>query len=189
MNNPAFIVDGQMEKKIINYFCPERPVRLLNCNGKDVTLNAAAKKIASLIRLMKRNTPVIIIFDKEKRNDSADNIAKGLLSEIKKQKIHDVDILIGVPDIMMENWMLASIDGINSYYNLNYAQRAFEGKNGKAKLKEIIKPRIYHETEDGPEIIKKCNIGNIYTNSYSFKMFYNKIEYLNCKMLNMPTLS
>jgi hypothetical protein len=189
MNNPAFIVDGQMEKKIIDHFCPEKPVRLLNCNGRDVTLKAAAKKIASLIRLMKRNTPIIIIFDKEKRNDSADNIALKLLSEIKEQKIHDVDILIGVPDIMMENWMLASIDGINSYYNLNYIQKNFEGKNGKAKLKAIIKPRIYHETEDGPEIIKRCDIKNIYINSHSFKTFCDKIKYLNCAMLKMPNFT
>jgi hypothetical protein len=28
MSNPAFIVDGQMERLIINYLCPNQPVRL-----------------------------------------------------------------------------------------------------------------------------------------------------------------
>lgn len=67
MSNPGFIVDGQMERLIINHFCPDRPVKLLNCNGKDVSLEAAAKHAASLIRLMKRNYPVILIFDREKK--------------------------------------------------------------------------------------------------------------------------
>lgn len=186
MNNPAFIVDGQMETKIVNFFCPEKPVRLLNCNGRDVKLNAAAKRMASLIRLLKRNNPIIIIFDRETRDKSSDDIAKELLEEIQKQGIQNVEILIGVPDIMTENWMLASIEGLNAHYKIECRQENFEGKNGKSQLKKIIRPKTYSETVDGPEIIKHCKIENICKNSSSFKQFYDKIEHLNCKKIRMP---
>ncbi|MDR0605599.1 MAG: hypothetical protein LBG80_14975 [Bacteroidales bacterium] len=183
MNNPAFIVDGYTEKRIINYFCPGQPVRLLNCNGKDVRIEAAAKRIATLIRLMKNNYPIIIIFDKEKRNNEFEEIANKLLLCINANDIQKVEILIGIPDIMIENWILADIQSINSYYSVNIAQENFEGINGKSKIRQIIKPRYYSEAEDGPELIKKCFIKNIYNNSASFKYFYEKIKVLNCEKL------
>jgi hypothetical protein len=180
MNNPAFIVDGQMEKLIINYLCPNQPVRLLNCNGKDVQIGVAAKRMASLIRLLKKYYPIIIIFDRENRKDNFKKISVDLLEKIKENNIQDVEIYIGIPDTMMENWMLADVNAINNYYSVKMKKDNYEGKNGKSKIKQGIKPQNYSETEDGPEIIKKCDIKNICQNSISFRCFYSKIQKLNC---------
>ncbi|MCE5251069.1 hypothetical protein LLG96_12705 [bacterium] len=186
MNNPAFIVDGQMEKRIVQNLCPGQPVRLMNCNGKNVTYDAAAKHAATLIRLLKRYYPIIIVFDKEKRTDSSDVVARSLLEAIATHDLQGVNILIGVPDCMIENWMLADITAINLYYNLHppISQSNFEGKNGKSHIRLIIGSQHYSETQDGPLIFNKCNVTSIYKNSISFRNFFNLISSINCKWLS-----
>jgi len=68
MNNPAFIVDGFTEMKIIQRLCPGKPVSRTDLNGKDVALEAMSKRIASAIRLFgNRYYPIIILVDKEQR--------------------------------------------------------------------------------------------------------------------------
>jgi hypothetical protein len=183
MNNPAFIVDGPMEKLIINHLCPNHPVRILNCNGRDVKIEAAAKRMASLIRILKRYYPIVIIFDREDRQTSSESISAELLEKIKENGIQGVDIFIGVPDTMMENWMLADVKAINRYYFVNIKQDNYEGKNGKSQIKQAIRPKTYSETEDGPEIAKLCSLKNTYQNSVSFRNFYEKIQGLNCLSL------
>lgn len=185
MINPCFIVDGQMEQMIINHFCPDKPVRLLNCNGKDVSIEAAAKKASSLIRLMKRNYPVILIFDREKRVESSEEIARKLFDEIQKCGVNNVEVIIGVPDKMMENWMLADIKSINSHFDLHENQQNFEGTGGKSKIKQLVNPKTYSETHDGPELAKRCDLLTVYSNSVSFHCFFEKVKKLCCPVLRM----
>ncbi|MGP1600891.1 MAG: DUF4276 family protein [Treponema sp.] len=174
-----------MEQLIINYFCPDRPVRLLDCNGKDVTLAVAAKKAASLIRLMKRNYPIVLIFDREKRVETSEQIAEKLHEEIQKCGINNVELIIGVPDKMMENWMLADINSVNSYFHTKAKQKIFEGTGGKSQLKQIINPKNYSETQDGPELAKRCDIKTVVENSKSFESFFSKLTKLNCLLMNI----
>jgi hypothetical protein len=185
MSNPGFIVDGQMERLIINHFCPDRPVKLLNCNGKDVSLEAAAKHAASLIRLMKRNYPVILIFDREKREETSEQIAEKLHEEIQKLGINDVELIIGVPDKMIENWILADINSVNLYFKVNANQKNFEGTGGKSQIKQIINPKNYSETQDGPELAKLCDITTVSKNSKSFRSFFDKLSKMRCVLTNI----
>lgn len=180
MSNLAFIVDGQMEQLIIGNICPNKPIRLLNCNGRDVSIEAAAKRAASLIRLMRRNYPIIIIFDREKRVESSKTICEVFLSAIRQNGIQDVHLIIGVPDRMMENWMLADIQSINTYYGISVTQTSFEGKGGKGHLRKLIEPKNYQETEDGPEIAKRVNIAVAKSNSESLDDFLVKIAEMGC---------
>ncbi|MGA9109016.1 MAG: hypothetical protein ACLPSL_00105 [Smithella sp.] len=186
MINPAFIVDGQMEKKILQIICPRHPIRLLNCNGKNVSYDAAAKHAASLIRLLKNNYPIIIIFDREDRLDNSNEIAKKLLDAIHQHGIQSVDILIGVPDCMTENWMLADINSINIYYDLKepVSQSCFDGTHGKGKIRSFIGNKNYSETQDGPEIFNKCCLESLCNNSPSFKAFHSIINRLDCRWLS-----
>src|SRR5690554_816402 len=83
MINPAFIVDGFTEKLIIEKICPGKTIKRADINGKNVTLDAIAKKIASLIRLLNnRYHPIIILIDKEERNESISDIINSLHSKI-----------------------------------------------------------------------------------------------------------
>lgn len=182
MINPAFIVDGKTEQRIIQKICPGQPVRRLNCNGKDVSYDVAAKYAATHIRLLKKYYPIIIVFDREKRHDTSTEVAKKLLDAIQKQGIQEVSIYIGVPDFMIENWMLADINSINSYYSLSPSsmQSSFEGTNGTSKIRSLIGNMKYYKAKDGPDIFSKCNISKIYRNSNSFKIFFEILKNINC---------
>jgi len=71
MINPAFIVDGYTELKIVQNICPGQPIKRTDLNGKSVTIVAMAKKIAWHIRLLgNRYYPIIILVDKEEREIS-----------------------------------------------------------------------------------------------------------------------
>ena len=61
---PAFIVDGYTEKNLIDKICPNRPVRRTDLNGKSVTLDAIALRLASYIRLFNNKFYPIIISGK-----------------------------------------------------------------------------------------------------------------------------
>ena len=187
MSNPAFLVDGQMEKRIIQSICPGHRVWLLDCNGKDVTYEAAGKRAATLIRLLKNSYPIIVIFDREKRQDGPEVVAEKLHDAIICQGIQEVDIIIGVPNTMAENWMLADIQSVNAHYSIQppLEQGSFEGDNGKGKLRSLISHnRKYAETQDGPEIFKGCRVATIYENSSSFKSFFDKLKPLRCTWLS-----
>ncbi|MFA5794425.1 MAG: DUF4276 family protein [Candidatus Brocadiia bacterium] len=191
MSNPAFIVDGQMEQKIIQKICPGQPVRLLQCNGRNVSYEAAAKKAASLIRLQKRYQPIIIIFDREGRPDNHRFIANALYRAIEDQGIPKVTVIIGVPDRMIENWLLADIKAVNCYYSKikPIKQKIFEGNSGKSRIRSLIGRSQYSETQDGPEIFIKCNQSCMCQNSDSFNEFYGKIKTIKCRWLHnvVPT--
>jgi len=61
----AFIVDGYTEKKVLQRLCPGCPIRMTNLNGSDVSIEAIAKIVNSLVKLLKgRSFPVLIIFDR-----------------------------------------------------------------------------------------------------------------------------
>ena len=51
MPKPAFIVEGFMEKRIIQKLCPGTKVVRLNINGRDVAIEAIAKRIESHFRI------------------------------------------------------------------------------------------------------------------------------------------
>jgi hypothetical protein len=51
MSNPAYLIDGHLEKKVIQQICPGAIVRILQCNGRDVSLQAIANRVASHCRL------------------------------------------------------------------------------------------------------------------------------------------
>ncbi|MBF0520141.1 MAG: DUF4276 family protein [Nitrospirae bacterium] len=187
MSKPAFIVDGQQEQKILQQLCPDTPVRRLNLNGKDAELHAAAKRIASLIRLLgNRYYPFVIIYDREDRSDSVEIIREELERLIKSEGIND-DIVIGIPDRMIENWLLA--DWLNTQQQgklmTTKEMKTFEGNNGKATiLKHLPKGSRYHETVEGVNWFLKADVKNIYKNSHSFRLFANVLQNISCSWLN-----
>ncbi len=152
MNNPAFIVDMEILKKI----CPNSPTKRTDLNGKDASINAMAKKIASHIRLLKNNYPIVVLVDLEKREITFEEMALELRNEIENQGVNNIDFRIGVADRIIENWILA----------------------GKAKMKKLIPD--YSETSDGVNYFLKANSSIIYENSPSFKHLADQLRDLNC---------
>lgn len=180
MNKPAFIVDGFTEKLIIGKICPGNPIRRTDLNGKSVSLIAIANKISSLIRLLNNKYyPIIIVIDREDRDEDCDTIIQKLQSEIKKKGIENQDIRISVADRMLENWIIADWDNLGS-------KKPKPNETDSLKGSSIIKRELgsYGKTTDGVNLFVKSNPIAIYRNSPSFKQFIDILDDVDCGYTN-----
>jgi hypothetical protein len=177
-SNPAFLVDGKLEQKFFQNICPKAPVRYINCNGKEVKISVIAPRIASLIRALGgKYYPIFIIIDREERTQSAKEIKKDLISEIKKHNISET-FYVGIADREIENWILQDENVFQEYPDYKKLPRLFEGSKGKSTLKKIIPD--YHETTMGVELLCKCRPKGL-MQSESFKDFFDEIKpHLEC---------
>ncbi|MEN6458582.1 MAG: hypothetical protein ABFC63_06590 [Thermoguttaceae bacterium] len=185
-NKAAFIVDGHQEQKIVQRLCPGSPVRRHNCNGRDVEVAAAAKRIASLIRLIGNSYyPFVIVFDRESRTTAAMNLAKDIESQLRSEGITD-ELIIGVPDRMIENWILA--DWANAKAKGAFVESrppaSIEGTNGKGVvMKSLPRGGRYHETIEGVDWFIACNPSTLCSKSLSFRHFAHQLRALGCSWL------
>ncbi len=183
MSKPAFIVDGQQEQKILQKICPGSPVRRLNCNGEAVELIAAAKRAASLIRLIGDGFyPIIIVFDREKRSKTAEKIREELRDLISREGI-TTEVIVGVPDRMIENWILADWETVSTQGQLGGNRPdTVEGRNGKSLIcRSLPRGRYYHETIEGVDWFLRVRPQIVYDRSESFRQFLDCVTAVNCE--------
>ncbi len=180
MNNAAFLVDGHLEKKFVQNICPNKPVRILNCNGNAVSTKAIAKRVATQCRLLRgKRYPIVIITDLEDRNMTPQQFHDSLLTEIENEGVND-QIIIGIPNQMIENWIIADKKILIQHTSkkpLWYKTKSPDGYNGKNHLKFLL--GSYHETTTGVELLKSCSPVEM-CKSPSFKSFFNKIRKKKC---------
>ena len=173
----AFIVDGQQEQKIVQRLCEDAPVRRTSLNGRDVAIGAIAKNVASLIRLLKgRYRPVFVVVDRESRRQSSKEMETSIINELIKLGVEVRDLVVSVPDRMLENWIIAgnpvSENGRNILLtsDLNH-----DGTNGKVKLKKLLKDQniSYYELGNGIELFCNMNMKDAVARSASFCRLYS----------------
>lgn len=182
MSNPAFIVDGFTESGIVKRICPDSKVQRIDLNGKNVTIEAMAKKIASMIRLLNNNYyPIIILVDKEERTLSFEEMANQIRVELNNVGITDQDLRIGVADRMIENWIIA--DWQNFAGSDEHKPETTDGCNGASVIKKHKKS--YHKTTDGVDYFVNANPTEIYLNSPSFKYFIDQLGDVSCYYTNL----
>ena len=110
MTKPAFLVEGDLEQKFIQATCSKCPVQKINCNGYEVSVESIAKRVGSLARLLhKRYSPIIVVFDREGRDASLEEIEMEFMALIGREEI-EVPIIVGIPDRDIENWILADFE-------------------------------------------------------------------------------
>src|ERR1044072_2910006 len=104
MTRPAYLVEGDLEQKFIQNTCPGCKVQKINCNGDDVSLEAIAKRVGSLGRFAHtRHSPLIVIFDRERRDETSEQI-EAKFREILTHEQIQVPIIVGIPDRDTESW-------------------------------------------------------------------------------------
>lgn len=147
MPSPAFLIEGHMEQKILQSICPGVPIQRIGCNGTDVPMAVMADFIETLIRLLNnRNHPIIIIFDRERREATCDALVAELSAELERRELN-VDFRIGIPDQMIENWILADFKMLANEYGATPTALNYEGVPGKGRLAALLKDgRRYQET-------------------------------------------
>jgi hypothetical protein len=183
MINPAYLVEGDLEQRFVQNACPNQPVQKIGLNGRSVSVSALAKRIATQARLLqKKYHPLIIIFDREEREKTCDNIEKELRDLLEFEDIQ-AELLIGIADREIENWILADWEVFANCCGCTIEEPPsdLEGSLGKRKVKQFLsKGRSYTETIEGCAWLKKCRPSKIAAQSPSFAKFFANLEQLDC---------
>jgi hypothetical protein len=191
MNKPAFLVEGAMEQQIVQDLCPGAAVRLLNCNGDQVALAAIASRVGTLARLLqKRFSPIFVVFDRERRAATTTQLRVELQKLVAQERI-SVPIVIGIPDRMIENWILADLESLSRAARIERTlfTPAFEGTCGEAKLKEMLpKDSVYVKTINGVRWFANGNPEVMKQNSPSFREFAEALSPVACRWLAQKRL-
>jgi hypothetical protein len=174
---PAFLVDGVTEQKFIQNVCKDRPVKIINCNGDTVSAEAIAKRAASLIRLWSgRCFPIIILVDRESRNESAEDFSATLINAIRAEGVMD-HLVVGVADRMIENWML----GDPAIWPGETILENVDGFRGSSLVRSRL-PK-YGKAANGPSLLIRCKASEIAARSKSFRNFIDQLAGLRCAWL------
>ncbi len=184
MPKPAFIIEGHMEKKILQSICPGVPIRRIGCNGDDVSMTVMAKFIDTLFRLFNnRYYPIVIMFDRERRELSCDALKQELSNELKERGFEG-QYVIGIPDRTIESWILADSDVLLGKYYAVANKPSYEGSFGKNEIKSILGDEYnYHETTLGVEMFLNCDPNTIYHKSASFRALVSAVAF-ECRWIN-----
>lgn len=173
--NPAFLVEGELEKAFIENACPGAPVKRIIPNGIAVSLDVIAERIMTHFRLLKKrgHSPILIILDKEGRACTWEKLRDDLRGKLKTNGADD--FIIGVCNKKIENWIIADTDGTGLSSNENPTAEETNGKKYiKSKLGE------YHETTIGVQLLKKARPSIMILKSPSFADFYSSISHIKC---------
>ena len=189
MPEPAFLVDGVMEQRIIGHICRGKTVQRLNCNGTDTPLEVIVNRIEFHIRILNnRYSPIIVLIDREKRTKTCEEIAAEM-SCLLIARGYGNQFVLGVVDRCIENWILADWSSVAEHFKeyciLTAPEGAhFEGMQGKTELKKLL-PRelLYNEPTWGKDMFLSCRVDRIYQNSISFRTFIDQLN-LPCAWLS-----
>ena len=183
MPRPAFIVDGQMERRILEALCPNTPIKLIGCNGESVSMEVVAKFVDTQIRMLNnRNYPIVVLLDREGREESTGDLIARLKNELNAFG-HEGQFAIGMPDRMIENWILADKKNFQQHCDRRH-DYVSEGIHGKTNLRRMLaRGATYHETTIGVSIFLSGDPKKIYENSESFRNFVDAIKGMDCPYL------
>ncbi len=184
MSNPAYLVEGHMEQLFLGETCHHStPIVRIGTNGDDVEIATMGKFIDTKIRLFgNRYYPIVIIFDREKRKATCEEIREELYSFLHEQG-HRTQIEIAVADRTIENWILADGQAVSDHYEINLEEEDYEGGFGKSQLKKRIDGKDYSETTDGVDMLKRSRASKIAEKSASFRVLFDALD-LDCWWLS-----
>jgi hypothetical protein len=180
---PAYLVEGDLEQLFVQNVCPKFCVQKIGLNGHDVGVPAIAKRVGTLVRLLQRRyRPIIVVFDRERRPATCDQIEKELRDCLQNEDI-EVPLIVAIPDRDIENWILADYEVFCECSGCTAAIPAtgFEGTKGKTRLKSLLpENRPYVETIDGVQWLKKCRANQIAEHSASFAKLMLSLRDVPC---------
>ncbi|NOR69224.1 MAG: DUF4276 family protein [Methylomarinum sp.] len=194
LNQTVFIMDGPSDiraftGKLQKEFGSTPDFRKAPCNGHTVSPEGYVNGVQGIINfaLNSNYLHIFCVLDREKRRTSAVNLAIQIKTELisileKNSKISNSElnkkIKIVVADRMMENWIIADIEGIKEASNLikgDAAQKGYDGAHGVKVLKEIMYTK-YDKVQHAPILLKKISIERAKQNSPSFSNFITALE-------------
>lgn len=179
MPDVAFIVEGQLEQRAVNRACPNRRVVLLGANGDDVAIATICNRIETHYRLFSnRHYPIIVIFDRENRRETVEEIEEALKQDLSARGIDTKQFIFFIADRQFECILLAHI-GLDGAYQENGWPNtpSIDGLDGVSELKRRLgKMNVrYHKTTTGLELFCKVRPQILASKSASFKRFQSQV--------------
>ena len=158
MTKPGFIVEGRQEQGIVQQLCPGCKVETLDSNGKSVTYENLAKQIHIVYGdFGNRYHPVFVIFDRERREETVEEIIERITIELEKlQSNVNSTYIFGIPDRKLESWILPFVGEDGNI--LEFPTDEHEGSESLTKLK--------YRLNSADTTYKKTSIGvSLFVNS------------------------
>jgi hypothetical protein len=164
----AFIVEGHQEQKIIQSICPGSPVIRLNINGDSVSCEAIASRVSTLSRpWFNRFYPIVIIFDRERRQETCEEIEGSIRSILAIPSEYKDQFIFCVIDRTIESWIIPFVDDNGKILSSPLDNSNYEGQNVVGELtRRLRKSEIFYDkTTTGVEIF--CGIDPVCLSSVS----------------------
>ena len=176
-------VEGDMERSALKKGLGIR-ARKIGINGKFVQMTAIARNLSTDLILFDSMSRIVIIFDRETRLETSDELASTLLSMLKAD-FPNMDFCIGIPDRDIEAWIFADRELVTKHFKKKIGRRSrFEGEVGAESIKKNIGPGRYDKMTDGIALFMKSNWSNISARSPSAKRFLIKDFIPGCAWLS-----
>jgi Domain of unknown function (DUF4276) len=133
---------------------------------------------------------LVVVFDREKRLETCDQIKSALIQALCSEGISS-RIVIGIPDRDIESWIVADPEMLRSSAKIARDTQisCCEGRKGKSVIKSLLgHGQYYVETVHGQLWLKKSRASVIASNSASFAAFATELSDLDCWWLQTSTL-
>lgn len=165
-----FFVEGHCEQNFLSEACKGgSAIRRINLNGSAVSIPQIIRQIVAIYRTMGDcEEPIVVIFDREARNQSSEDIASEVVAGLAASGIRAV---AGIPDRCIETWMLYDAE------DLPLKRDNYEGSMGSTELRRAF--GRYDKAADGPQRLKKCRASEL-MRSASFKRFFDSLAISDC---------
>jgi hypothetical protein len=156
--NPAFFVDGKTETSLFDKLCKVKPkYTRLELGGESVSAKAYAERIHAKAFRNNKHYPIIVIIDRDKREETCNQLHNQIIDELKKinemkianSKITLENIRLFIADINFESWVAPFIQEDGS---IGYNGKDFETISASSFLKQFNHKKITDANRIFPDI-------------------------------------
>jgi len=170
------IVEGKTEVEFVKATMPRPHVMTPFPNGKRTPVGHICEAIVDALEgFGGTNRDVVILVDREKRDETAvsirDTILKAVSSKFPSMRFH-----IGVSDRHIENWIVADESFVKNTYNLPEYSYCGDGAFGDMTLHRLNSD-VSIGAVDRARLLRAASAKNIAAVSPSFERFVRSIDF------------
>jgi hypothetical protein len=179
MPKPAFIVEGQLEQRMVQAACPGHRVVLLGSNGDTVSMKTIATRIEThYILFSNRYYPIIVMFDREKRAKTVEELEAELIAELTARNVPVNQFVFFISDRDIECLLLCHVSENGEIIGTGCPKTScVDGLAGESELRKrlSVKSISYHKTTVGMDLFRTVRPFILSTKSNNFRRFQKRI--------------
>jgi hypothetical protein len=172
-------VDGHLEQRIVQITCPGHRVVLLGTNGDGVAMKTIATRIDAHYKLFSnRYFPIIVVFDREKRSQSVEELEVELKAELEARHIPVDQFIFFISDRDIECLFVCHVTQDGDVMDTGCPKTTrVDGLSGETELRKRLSKKsiIYHKTTTGIDLFRCVRPFVIASKSSNFRRFQRRI--------------